>query len=436
METLKTVRKLEKTLKKLARYKNHLTFAIRCKSSHIQPKGLRLKCGLKSPKTKRIVETAERKLLHEHIHGIVRTIENLKNEIIYYEERLGEELSEEIFQNLKKRMDDREHAEYERVKARQKGKFSRLAGFSTNHIREDDGHADQGASPTEDVPDATASGQTERTRDSVATEEGPFLRTTPADTTAGQGDGAHDDPPRLEGRPPSASHLSLPDPAIEPTTQSADAGQPTLTGTGDCDRLQEKWVVNLSGRALSDAEVSVLNKGLNFVPTPKHVNDVEFITEVEKLVAGSNMTQDEANRVRFEVTKALQSFKPGKDNLTAEERRALRSLREKEDLMILPSDKGKSVCVLSKEQYKSKVQDLITDEETYEELQSDPTPSYVQSVTKVSQMVTGRLACRPIQFERHWPGDPTTGQRGGAEGGGEPLTSPHSRWRCRVGPVT
>ena len=29
-------------------------------------------------------------------------------------------------------------------------------------------------------------------------------------------------------------------------------------------------------------------------------------------------------------------------------------------------------------------------------------------------MVTGRLARRPIQFERHWPGDPTTGQRGGS----------------------
>ena len=80
---------------------------------------------------------------------------------------------------------------------------------------------------------------------------------------AGQGDGAHDDPTRLEGRPPSASQLSLPGPAIEPTTQSADAGQPTPTGTGDCDRLQEKWVVNLSGRALSDAEISVLSKGLN-----------------------------------------------------------------------------------------------------------------------------------------------------------------------------
>ena len=80
METLKTVRKYEKTLKKLARYRNHLTFAIRCKSFHIQPKGLRLKCALRTPKTRSIVETAERKLLHEHIHGIVQTIRTLKND--------------------------------------------------------------------------------------------------------------------------------------------------------------------------------------------------------------------------------------------------------------------------------------------------------------------------------------------------------------------
>ena len=49
--------------------------------------------------------------------------------------------------------------------------------------------------------------------------------------------------------------------------------------------------------------------------------------------------------------------------------------------------------------------------------------SGVQSVTKVSQMVTGRLARRPIQFERHWPGDPTTGQRGGAPRSGRPVRS-------------
>ena len=163
-------------------------------------------------------------------------------------------------------------------------------------------------------------------------------------------------------------------------SQLSEADQSAPDNTGGYGRFKEKWVVNLSGEVLSDAERSVLSKGLTFVPTPKYINNVEFITEVEKLVSNSSMTQDEANKVRFEVTKALQSFKPSDDNLTAEERRALRGLREREDLMILPSDKGKSVCVLTTEQYRAKVGDLIADQETYEELRNDPTSSYTRKV--------------------------------------------------------
>ena len=82
------MRKYEKVVKILVRFKNHLTFAIRCKDSQVQPKGLRLKYGMKSQKARRIIESAERKLLHEHIHETVRTISDLKAEKRHYEERL------------------------------------------------------------------------------------------------------------------------------------------------------------------------------------------------------------------------------------------------------------------------------------------------------------------------------------------------------------
>ena len=58
------------------------------------------------------------------------------------------------------------------------------------------------------------------------------------------------------------------------------------------------------------------------------------------------MSQDEATKVRFEVTKALKTFKPDSDNLTSEERCALNDLKNRDDIKILPSDKGKSVCVM------------------------------------------------------------------------------------------
>ena len=372
METLKTVRKYEKTLKKLARYRNHLTFAIRCKSFHIQPKGLRLKCALRTPKTRSIVETAERKLLHEHIHGIVQTIRTLKNDSRGYEERLCTILSVDIFRTLKEKMDLRERSEYEKVKLRQKNKFSRLAGFGAEDIREEGADSEDAPNtedalnsedaPTEDAPTEDAP------IESASSEDAPTV--TPEDRSGGMLDEVdlesvgHDEPPipdpesastaaqppqpdvpladggvggsrnldgalREDGGLPSAGLDDLRTLVSEtatttaPVSQLSEADQSAPDNTGGYGRFKEKWVVNLSGEVLSDAERSVLSKGLNFVPTPKYINNVEFITEVEKLVSNSSMTQDEANKVRFEVTKALQSFKPSDDNLTAEERRAL-----------------------------------------------------------------------------------------------------------------
>ena len=118
------------------------------------------------------------------------------------------------------------------------------------------------------------------------------------------------------------------------------------------------------------------------------------------------MTQDEADRVRFEVTKALQSFKKSDDNLTAEERRALRSLREKEDLRILPSDKGKSVCILTTEQYRAKIDDLIANDETYEELRNDPTAIFTRKVREVLKSIEVKGNLTRGQYLQMYPSDP------------------------------
>ena len=171
--------------------------------------------------------------------------------------------------------------------------------------------------------------------------------------------------------------------------------------------VKDKWVVNISGQSLTMAEREVLSKGLNFVPTPKNVSNVDFITEVEKLVSISNMSEDEANKIRFEVTKNLQSFKPDSDNLTSEERRMLHSLKNRQDLMVLPSDKGKSVCVLTTEQYRSKTNELLSDSETYEEVQRDPTALYTRKVREVLKSIEVKGNLSRGQYLRLFPSDPS-----------------------------
>ena len=47
------------------------------------------------------------------------------------------------------------------------------------------------------------------------------------------------------------------------------------------ERNKNKWVVNLSSRPLSDTEVSLLEKGLNFPITPPSIPATETVAKVD-----------------------------------------------------------------------------------------------------------------------------------------------------------
>ena len=58
---------------------------------------------------------------------------------------------------------------------------------------------------------------------------------------------------------------------------------------------KNKWVVNLSSRPLSDTEVSLLQKGLNFAISPTSIPATEIVVKVESGI--NHFTQNEPTRV-------------------------------------------------------------------------------------------------------------------------------------------
>ncbi|XP_072048616.1 uncharacterized protein [Amphiura filiformis] len=86
----------------------------------------------------------------------------------------------------------------------------------------------------------------------------------------------------------------------------------------------------------------------------------DYIVATEEACAGLNVS--DAN-----ITKS---------NLSKDEKRALQDLKKDENIMILPADKGKSTVVLDKDTYEEKVNNMLNDEKTYQELKSDPTSKY------------------------------------------------------------
>ena len=68
------------------------------------------------------------------------------------------------------------------------------------------------------------------------------------------------------------------------------------------------------------------------------------------------------------------------DNLTSEERKALKSLRSRTDIVIKKADKGSATVVMSREDYIREVRRKLNQEENYRKLDDDPTDSFLQEI--------------------------------------------------------
>ena len=120
----------------------------------------------------------------------------------------------------------------------------------------------------------------------------------------------------------------------------------------------DRWLVNRSKAELTEQEKSVLAKGLNFAPTQTKVPKAEYIASVESALWGLKDIEG-ANNARVKVSALLKSARCPESNLSARDRRSLKELDQREDIVIAPADKGSAVVVLDADDYDKKVRDLI-----------------------------------------------------------------------------
>ena len=158
-------------------------------------------------------------------------------------------------------------------------------------------------------------------------------------------------------------------------------------------------VFNLSKRQLSKAEISLLSKGLKFVPTPDFVNRALLKEELEKFGRFLRLKwfyRNEESTGVYNLFRPKSKFNPkGKDaaieiylsrleeeilaldtrlsysNLTREERQAIKSLKEDPNIVIKSADKGSAVVVWDREDYLQEASNQLGDTSTYEEVFGD-----------------------------------------------------------------
>ena len=176
--------------------------------------------------------------------------------------------------------------------------------------------------------------------------------------------------------------------------------------------LSEDTVINLSNIQLSNAEMKLLSRGLTFVPTPQriqwsevqadmndfarrlrlkeffHDNNTTTATNAHPFTCKGSWTPPSGREAALDafinvVEQDLMTSQPTRihDNLTKHERKALKQLQKRTDIVVKPADKGSGTVVLDYNWYVNECLRQLNDNKFYERQTKDLT-------NKIARMTT------------------------------------------------
>ena len=146
---------------------------------------------------------------------------------------------------------------------------------------------------------------------------------------------------------------------------------------GDVSHDPEQVIHNFSSHILTEAEKSVLCRGLQFALPPQTLEYADDMVSFELLyrdikTTHLNTLQNETIKCKlldtaFSLFDTFKKNKP-KNNLSEIELQALNSLLQKKDIIIQKADKGNTIVVIDKDAYKKEMKAIISDRSKFEKL--------------------------------------------------------------------
>ena len=406
--------RLRRMAVKLERFSSHRVFLDICNAQRLVPKGFRLKwrCHFAhpshseiSPLINSILANAAAKLMEICLDLACKSEKKLETEI---DTRMTELRSligaGEMIEFMDIISTDRETARLKLDRSKQK-KLRQLREESsgvTHHHQQS--HDSVGRGSSRSPPSAPGIVQRQLQR--------KHMSPVPASTVTPQ-DGAQ------------ASPNVVPEKRLTRQGAKSDTDAGTITNTEAGARQNHRTqgahgveVTNLSKRDLTSDEISLLSKGLNFVPTTKQsiTRTKAQLKEWERLVrlrefwhnredADSDNINTEDNTYKEskwtppkgrdpcldlyieEVAREIlqRSHRKVKGNLTKGEERALCDLIEDRSIIIRPADKGSGIVVMDADEYERQLHSEMQDGSTYRSTDSDQTRAVQAKVKNLAQ---------------------------------------------------
>lgn len=174
----------------------------------------------------------------------------------------------------------------------------------------------------------------------------------------------------------------------------------------------EEVILNLSNYTLKDEEITLLSKGLSFIPS-FHSNSLEQMTDIHRFQRTLKLKEHfRIPNERNEVFRAKSNYEPTNtpksieaftrllideaqkinigygihSNVTRAEREAIQSLASNPNIVIRPADKGGAVVIQNYSTYRAEIMRQLGDVAIYRQLKGDPTVMFKKQVDVALQI--------------------------------------------------
>ena len=177
----------------------------------------------------------------------------------------------------------------------------------------------------------------------------------------------------------------------------------TSTNTDNMTEEMKKWVKSLSNTPLTIDQERLLAQGPKFVIKPRKPPVREYIVAIEQ--GCSKMNQGEADELQVEVKKTLKKVQNQvrtTSNITNEEYRALKELKEDKSRMIFTADKGVALVIMDKNDYIQKADELLNTN-TYKKITEDQTNKHKNRLVNILKNIESEGGLSEETYKKLYP---------------------------------
>ena len=103
-------------------------------------------------------------------------------------------------------------------------------------------------------------------------------------------------------------------------------------------------IVHSTDRNLDKTTESILTRGLDYAVTPNKVPVEDFVIHAEAAI--KTLPPEQSEHIRQETARILRKSKPPAPNITPAQRQALKDLKNDNEILVLPADKGNATVIM------------------------------------------------------------------------------------------